>query len=45
MDKLAKRIGDETLRKIDVVTADLANRDDLAKLERILAEDSSVTLW
>ena len=44
MDKLAETLADETGRKIEVMTADLTNRNDVARLEQILREDSRVTL-
>ncbi|PWU10522.1 MAG: SDR family oxidoreductase [Terriglobia bacterium] len=44
MDKLAEKLANETQRKIEVITADLTNRNDLARLEQILREDSRVTL-
>jgi short-subunit dehydrogenase len=44
MDKLAGRLAVATGRKIEVLTADLANRNDLARLERVLAEDGRITL-
>src|SRR5215831_910327 len=44
MDKLAERLANEARRKIEVVTADLANQSDVARLERILREDPRITL-
>ena len=44
MDKLAGKLADETGRKIEIMTADLTNRNDLANLERFLREDPRVTL-
>ena len=44
MDKLAERLADETGRKIQVMTADLTNQADVARLEHFLREDSRVTL-
>ena len=44
MDKLAARLASETGRKIEVMTADLTNRNDLARLEQFLRDDSRVTL-
>jgi len=44
MDKLAKRLANETHGKVEVMTADLTNRNDLARLEQVLREDSRVAL-
>lgn len=43
LDALAKRLGDETGRTVEVVTADLGNRDDLARVEDLLRSDASIT--
>jgi uncharacterized protein len=44
LDDLAKNLAAETRRKIEVLAADLADAKDLAELERILREDSRITL-
>jgi short-subunit dehydrogenase len=44
MDDLAKRLATETGRKVEILAADLMDSKDLAGLERILREDSRVTL-
>jgi short-subunit dehydrogenase len=44
MVKLAEKLARETGRKIDVMTADLTNRNDVAKLEQFLRDDPSVTV-
>ncbi|AXQ29590.1 SDR family oxidoreductase [Solimonas sp. K1W22B-7] len=44
LDDLANRIGQETGRSVQVVTADLADRADLARVEELLRTDASVTL-
>ena len=44
MDELAKKLAAETQRTVEVLAADLTNSNDLAKLERILGEDSRITL-
>ncbi len=44
VDGLAKRVADETGRKIDVVTADLNNKADLGRIEQLLRTESNITL-
>jgi short-subunit dehydrogenase len=44
MADLAKKIVSETGRKVEILAADLTDSNDLAKLERILRDDSRVTL-
>jgi uncharacterized protein len=44
MDKLAGRLAAETQRKVEIMTADLTNRDDVAKLEQFLRDDPRVTM-
>ena len=38
MDRLARKLADETGRNIEVMTADLTHRHDVARLERVLRE-------
>src|SRR6185369_18055095 len=42
--ELAKKVVSETGRNIGILAADLTDSNDLAKLERILREDSRVSL-
>jgi len=44
MADLAKKLGSETGSHVDILSADLTNANDLAKLEQILREDPRVTL-
>jgi short-subunit dehydrogenase len=44
MAELASKLSGETGREIDTMTADLTDSRDLARLEKILREDSRVTL-
>lgn len=44
MADLAKKLVSDTGRKVETLAADLTDSNDLAKLERILREDSRVTL-
>jgi len=44
MADLAKKLVSDTGSKVDIPVADLTKSNDLAKLERILREDSRVTL-
>lgn len=44
LNTLAKKLTTETGRSIEVVAADLTNKSDLARVERILREDASVTM-
>ncbi len=44
LSQLAKRLGDETGRKVETVTADLNNSEDLRRVETVLRTDSRITL-
>src|ERR1051326_8876663 len=44
MDKLAGRLAGETQRNIEVMTADLNDRNDAARLEQFLRDDPRVTV-
>ncbi|HEV7306572.1 SDR family oxidoreductase [Ensifer sp.] len=44
LNDLARKLADETGRSIEVVAADLGNRDDLKQVETLLREDASVTM-
>ncbi|CAB3629444.1 SDR family NAD(P)-dependent oxidoreductase [Achromobacter pestifer] len=44
MDALASRLSDETGRTIEVITADLNDKSDLARVEHVLRTDASITL-
>jgi hypothetical protein len=44
MDRLARKLADETGRTIEVMTADLTHRRDVARLEQVLREDARITL-
>ncbi len=44
LNALAKKLTTETGRSIEVVPADLNNKTDLAKVEKILREDASITM-
>jgi short-subunit dehydrogenase len=44
MAELARKLVNETGSDVDILAADLADANDLAKLEQILREDSRVTL-
>jgi len=44
MDALAKKLAAETRRNVEVLEADLTDANNLAKLERILRENSRITL-
>jgi uncharacterized protein len=44
LDKLARRITDETHRSVEVIVADLSNRADLARVEANLRADNGVTM-
>jgi short-subunit dehydrogenase len=44
LNEVAKKIAIDTGRKVEVLAADLRDRSDLAALERILRDDSRVTL-
>ncbi|WP_037152693.1 SDR family NAD(P)-dependent oxidoreductase [Rhizobium freirei] len=41
---LASRLTDETGRTIETLSADLGSKDDLAKVEKVLKEDRSITM-
>ena len=43
LDGLAKRLTDETGRVVEVVTADLTDKADLARIEALLRTDASIT--
>ena len=43
LDNLAKRLSDETGRVVEVVTADLTDKTDLARIEALLRTDASIT--
>lgn len=44
LDELAKRLSDETGRAIEVIAADLGNKADLGRVEKVLHDDASITL-
>lgn len=44
LETLARRLGDETGRAIEVIAADLNDRTDLARVEEVLRSDSSITM-
>src|ERR1700742_1831714 len=44
LSALANKLTTETGRGIEIVAADLNNKADLAKVERILRDDASITL-
>jgi short-subunit dehydrogenase len=44
LEALAEKLGKETGRNITAVPADLGNKADLAKVERILRDDATITL-
>jgi short-subunit dehydrogenase len=44
LDKLARRLADETGQTIEVIAADLGDKSDLARVESVLRTDSSITL-
>jgi short-subunit dehydrogenase len=43
LNSLAKRIGDQTGRAVEVVVADLNDKADLRRVEKILRENASIT--
>ncbi|MFA1676666.1 SDR family NAD(P)-dependent oxidoreductase [Rhizobium mongolense] len=43
LDALAERLTDETGRAVEVVAADLGNKDDLGRVEKVLRTDASIT--
>ena len=44
LDALAARISDETGRGVEVLQADLSNKEDLARIETALKQDASLTM-
>ena len=44
MEKLAEKLAGETGRKVEVMTADLTNRGDVAALAQFLRDDPRVTM-
>ena len=44
LDPLAARISDETGRGVEVLQADLSNKEDLARIETALKQDASLTM-
>jgi uncharacterized protein len=42
LDALAKRLSDDTARRVEVIVADLVNTDDLARVEHVLSTNASV---
>lgn len=44
LDTLAGRLTDETRRSVEVIAADLSQRDDLARIEAGLRADASITM-
>ena len=44
MDDLAKKLAADARRKVEILAADLGNSNDLTGVERILRDDSRVTL-
>jgi len=44
LDALAARISDETGRGVEVLQADLGNKEDLARVETALRQDASLTM-
>ncbi len=43
LNVLAERLSDETGRAVEVVAADLGNKDDLGRVENVLQTDASIT--
>lgn len=43
LNAVAKKIGDKTGRAVEVVVADLGNKDDLRRIEHLLRTDASIT--
>ncbi len=43
LNELAERLTDETGRAVEVVAADLGNKDDLGRVEKVLRTDASIT--
>lgn len=44
LDELARRLADETGRSVEVAAADLGNKDDVRRVEKILQDDASITV-
>src|SRR4051812_2430118 len=44
MDDLAKNFAADTRRKVEILAADLTNSKELTGVERILCDDSGITL-
>lgn len=44
LDGLSKRLTDETDRSIEVVTADLNDKTDLGKIEKLLRSDAGIKM-
>ncbi|MCW0001018.1 SDR family oxidoreductase [Pararhizobium sp. YC-54] len=44
LDELARRLTDETGRAVEVIAADLGNKDDLGRVEKVLRTDASITM-
>jgi hypothetical protein len=44
LNSLAKKLTSETVRSIEAIAADLSNKQDLAKVEKVLREDASITM-
>jgi hypothetical protein len=44
LDRLARRIADETQRSVEVIAADLTNRGDLSRIEARLRTDAGITV-
>ncbi len=44
LDALAKRITNDTGRSVEVLVADLSNKNDLARVETAAKQDSSITM-
>ena len=46
LDALAKRLSDDTGRRVEVIVADLVNKDDLARVEHVLSTNArDVSDW
>lgn len=43
LDRLAKRLGDQTDRGVETVVADLGNKAELSRVEELLRSDASIT--
>ena len=44
LDELARRLADESGRSVEVVAADLGNKDDVRRVEKVLQDDASITV-